>query len=167
VSSYALVTRVIQELGAYGKHLTGTSVPTQTQVTNDILPDIAGEIDGVLAERGLAVPVTLAGLTALGVDATVADRFIKHLEGLNALGAAARAAAQLAPQLATKEDSSFPKWLLDLYNAGLARLRSGEGVPKASVGSAGLPSAHWTTNPTDPDTDEEWTPMITRRGLIW
>lgn len=164
---YADIADVIHELGELGDYLTATSRPTKTDVEGKTLPAIAGEIDGVLGARGLTVPITQASLVALGVDAAAATRFLETLSSLNALGAAARAVAALFPNRAGPGGAPFHEWLQQRYDAGLTRLGSGEGVPSASVASSALPRSHWTSNPTDPDTDEDWAPIFTRRGTLW
>lgn len=159
---YAALGDVQVELGKHKAALTGTSNPSETDVTNKILPDIAGEIDAILSGRGITVPVT--------APATFMDR----LKGLNALGAAARVDAALYPQSAGPASTTFAQWLQDRYDAGLEALRRGEGIPD-SVAMAGtsLPTSFWTTHAgsksqdLDDDTEANTTDPVFRRDSQW
>lgn len=141
--AYAALPDVQSELGALASGLTTTSVPTQADVTNRILPDIQGEIDGVLSHRGLTVPITTP------------QSFLDRLKSLNAIGAAARVAAALFPMAAGPQSTTFAQWLQDRYDAGLKMLRSGEGIPDIAVFDrlGGLPRSFATSHPDSVSAD--------------
>lgn len=160
--AYADLAAVQVELGKFKSALTGTSNPSTADVTNILLPDIAGEIDAVLSSRGLTVPVTAPA------------SFLDRLKGLNALGVAARVAAALMPMAAGPASTLFPQWLQDRYDAGLQMLRDGEGIPDTAVfAGTSLPRSFWTshagTKSTDLDdgTDGNDTDPTFRRDTQW
>jgi hypothetical protein len=141
--SYADLAGVKIAMGKFGASLTATSTPSESDVTNITLPDIAGIIDGVLSKQGLVTP------------ATVPPSFIDNLRELNAVGAAARTVAALYPQAAGPASTTFHEWLQRLFDMGLDRLRNGEGIPDGVVmtSSGGMPRSFWTSHP-DSASDE-------------
>lgn len=143
MAAYAALADVQSELGALSSGLTATSTPTQADVTNRILPDIQGEIDGVLSHRGLTVPVTTP------------QSFLDRLKSLNALGAAARVAGALFPMAQGPQSTTFAQWLQDRYDAGLQMLRNGEGIPDIVTldGRGALPRSFATSHPNSVSTD--------------
>lgn len=159
---YAVLADVQRELGKHKPALTATSNPSETDVTNKVLPDISGEIDAILAARGLTVPVTAPA------------SFLDRLRALNAIGAAARVDAALFPQAAGPAATGFADWLKEIYDEGLAALRRGEGIPD-TVANAGtsLPTSFQQRHPgsigTDLDnaTDGNTTDPVFRRDTAW
>jgi hypothetical protein len=159
--TYADLTDVKSEMGALASGLTDASSPSNTDVMNRILPDIQGEIDGVLSHRGLAVPVSAP------------SSFLDRLKSLNAVGAAARAVGALFPMAQGAQSTTLSQWLLNLYNAGLDRLRNGEGIPDTlliDAGGGGLPRSFTTSHPDSVSSDfagtpgNEIDPVFTRDG---
>lgn len=161
-TNYANLGDVKGEMGALATGLTTTSKPSETDVTDRILPDIQGEIDGVLSRKGLTVPVVAP------------SSFIDLLRGLNALGAAARTVAQLFPQAAGPASTTLADWLQRRYDARLDMLRAGEGIPDGATHSAsgGLPRSFATSHPDSVSSDFDGTPGNTidpvfRRDTRW
>jgi hypothetical protein len=144
--SYADLAGVKIAMGKYSPGLTATSLPNETDVTNITLPDNAGIIDGVLSGRGLAVPVAAP------------PSFVDSLRELNAIGAAARVVAALYPQAAGPASTTFHEWLQRLFDAGLDRLRDGEGIPDSAVVTGALPRSFWTSHPDSNSADFAGTP---------
>jgi hypothetical protein len=156
--SYAALSDVQSEMGALKGALTATSVPTTTDVTNRILPDIAGEIDGVLSARGITVPVTTP------------STFVDFLKATNALGAAARALAEL--RAVNLETTSLASWLQERYSERLDMLRQGEGIPlDATKGSGALPTSFHQRHPGSSSADfndgEGDTDPVFTRDIKW
>jgi hypothetical protein len=160
---YAAVADVQSEMGALASGLTATSTPSLTDVTDRIIPDIHGDIDGVLSRRGLAVPVLAP------------SSFLDRLKALNALGAAARVAAQLFPT--DPAAMAFAKWVQERYDAGLMKLENGDGIPDdvlviLNAGGGGMPRSFATSHPDSVSADLDATPGNTidpvfRRDTLW
>jgi hypothetical protein len=165
VPNYAALTDVETEMGKYAAGLTATSTPSETDVTDRIIPDIHGQIDGVLSRRGLATPILAP------------SSFLDRLKALNALGAAARVVAALFPQAAGPASTTFHEWLQRRYDAGLEMLRNGEGIPDdvlviLNAGGGGLPRSFATSHPDSVSADLDATPGNTidpvfRRDTKW
>lgn len=160
--SYAALADVQVELGKLKTALTGASNPSEADVTSKLLPDIAGQIDAVLSSRGLTVPVTTP------------SSFVDRLKGLNALGAAARAAAALMPMANGPVSTLFAQWLQDRFDAGLNMLRAGEGIPDTAVlAGTSLPTSFWTSHPgtnssdLDDGTADNDTDPVIRMDTPW
>jgi len=150
--SYAALADVQSEMGALKGALTATTTPTTADVTNRILPDIAGEIDAVLSARGLVVPVT------------VPASFLDFLKATNALGAAARTLAEL--RAVNIEAGSLAVFLQEQYDKRLDMLRHGEGIPSDTTLSGALPRSYWTSNPEDEDGNDTSVPWF-KRATQW
>jgi hypothetical protein len=162
VAPYAALADVKNELGALASGLTTTSVPNEDDVTNRILPDIQGEIDGILSSRGLVVPVTAPA------------EFLARLKSLNAMGAGARVAGALFPMAAGPQSTTFAEWLYGLYKDGLRRLENGTGIPADAImtGAGALPRSFATSHPDSVSADVDGTPGNTidpvfRRDTRW
>lgn len=159
--AYAELEDVEHELGQYGRFLTETSTPSEDDVEQKTIPAIAGEIDGVLSARGVTVPVTAPA------------SFLELLSSLNALGAAARTAAALLPQAQGPQSTTFHEWLQARYDAGLERLRNGEGIPDdIATSGTSLPSSFWTRHPDTVSSDLDRTSKnsvdpVFRRDTKW
>jgi hypothetical protein len=119
----------------------GSSRPTSTQVTNVIIPQVSAEIDGVLAARGLTVPVTTPAY------------FLEALTLLNAMGSAAAVIRSMKPVKAgaSEGSASYEAFYADWYQKGLRRLESGTGIPDglATSGAGVGPSTYFTRNPDE------------------
>lgn len=99
--------------------LNDSSTPTATQVEG-MITDVAGEVDAVLSSQGLTVPVAEPA------------SFLAFLGLLNALGAAALAAAGMFPSDAQAGPAGTPlaPFLQSRYKGGLDRLAKGQGIPE-------------------------------------
>lgn len=160
--SYADLAAVKAEMGMLASGLTDASSPSNTDVNERTLPDIHGEIDGVLSRAGLAVPVTGP------------SSFLDRLKALNALGAAARVVAALFPMAAGPQSTTFADWLQKRYDTGLEMLSNLEGVPDGALPSTtgGLPRSFATSHPDSVSADLDGTTGNTidpvfRRDTQW
>jgi hypothetical protein len=157
VASYADLADVQQAMAKMSVALTDTSVPSKSDVTSTILPEISGIIDAVLSARGLTTPVT---------SAAAPDAFLQSLRGLTAMGAAARTVAGLFPQAAGPASTTFADWLQARFKEGLDMLRAGEGIPPTVGRVAALARSYWTSHPVDDDGNLTTDPTFTRR-MVW
>lgn len=157
--AYAALTDVQSEMGALKGALTATTTPSTNDVTNRILPDISGEIDGVLSARGITVPVATP------------STFVDFLKATNALGAAARALAEL--RAVNIEAGSLAVFLQDRYQERLNMLRRGEGIPAEATKTGALPRSFWTSHAgtkssdLDDGTDGNDTDPVIRMDTKW
>jgi hypothetical protein len=156
VPAYADIAAVKAQLGKYAAGLTAVSVPSEDNVTNLILPNVSGIVDGVLGAHGLAVPVAAPA------------EFVNSLRAGVAQGAAAQVAAALFPQAAGVASTTYHVYLQKLFDDFLARLRSGEGIPHSvAPAAAGLGRSWWTSNPTDDDGRDTTEAIFKRNTEQW
>jgi hypothetical protein len=133
------------------------SKPTTTQVTS-MINDISGEIDAVLAGRGLTVPVTTP------------TYFVDALTMLNTYGAAVLVAQAMLPDRAGAAEASSAIYTVwdQRYRTGMAALRDGEGIPPTAPASGRIqPSTYFTRNPdSEEDLGDIAEPTFTRSQVF-
>jgi len=121
--AYADVNAV-QALNTTRTAYSTSTKPTLVQVT-EIIDEISGEIDAVLAQHAVLVPVTAPA------------SFVKWLKNLNALGAAAQAEMAAFPEFDSGQGSS-PQgnryWRM--YQDGLKLLVDGIAIDPAAATSS-------------------------------
>jgi hypothetical protein len=158
--SYADLALVKVVMGVYGVGLTATSVPSQNDVTNLLLPDVSGQIDRVLSGRAVVVPVTAPGA------------FLDALKLLNARGVAAQVIAVLFPQAAGPASTTLHTFLEKLFEDGLQRLRTDELPEGLANNKTVLPRSFATSHPDSFSSDFAGTPgneidPVFRRDRQW
>ena len=124
------------------KHtIDGSSSPDSSQV-GLLIDETAGEIDSLLAEQGVTVPVTTPAY------------FLDFLVGCNANGAAARTLKSMFPDVTGPGQQPAFQYYQDEYVRQIEGLKDGSLIPPGATrtGSTG-PSTYFTVNP-DEETDE-------------
>jgi hypothetical protein len=139
--SYAQENDVRRQLGRYSDAWPPPGGKPPTAADGLALADTAqGEIDAILAGRGLVTPVTAPA------------SFVNLLRDLCAMYAGAFLVAQLFPQAAGPASTTLNEWLMRQYRAGLEDLRRGDVIPDALASTAtALPRSYWTSHPFDED----------------
>ena len=118
--------------------ISATTSLTSTELAI-IIDDVAGEIDTALASQDVVVPVTAPTYV------------LNWLEGVNSMGATARALRSLFPDVAGMgEQPAFAFWQR-LYDNALKGIRDGSMIPPdlARSDTSVAPSTYLTRNPDD------------------
>jgi len=117
-----------------------TSTPTVTQI-EEFIDNIAGEIDTVLAGRGLAVPVTAP------------DQLVTFLKQLNMLGAGAMTEQAMFPETRGQMSAPASQVLWKQYREGLEFLRKGQ---LTGTDGTALPFSFRTEEDGDTEPSEDY-----------
>lgn len=169
MAGYCVLADVVREMGRYGPNLTVTSVPSQADATA-LIDEIAREIDGVLAAKGIATPVTVPPNPA-----SVQPWISGFLLRLNALGTAGVVLQGMFPHGAGPASSNLGDDKTKEYRTILDQMRRDFTLlPDAlilddAVASPSSGRSLWTdgiTDAADPSTvDVEEGPIFTRSTL--
>lgn len=123
----------------FARHHLSSSTPVSQSQVDDIIDDIAGEIDGVLVNLGYSVPVTEP------------TWFLNRLRSLNADGAASITLKSLFPESSGPGSTSAYAFYDLRYRNGLKALKNGAHPKKADLLAA---STYFTKNAVADDLED-------------
>lgn len=134
--AYASVSDVTARLGRFDAP-GGSTQPSETEV-EAMLDEMSGELDAILATRGVATPVTTP------------TSFVDWLGSVVAAGVTAQALAIRFPNDLGSEGAGWAvAYWTDRWDKGVAGLKDGSMVPPELADSASriLPSSYLSDNP--------------------
>ncbi len=150
---YADEIAIRRFLGRYGEGWPPQGGKPPTVADGVAFADAAsGEMDAILAGKGIAAPVAAPA------------SFVTRLRDAAAQYAASFVVADLFPQAAGPGSTTLNDWLMRQYRAFLDGIRQGDTIPNdmTAVGSGGLATSYWQKHPTDDDGNDTTKPTFTR-----